>query len=123
MEIEDIPLIALKPVPVTVACEIVTAAAPVLVRVKVWGLLEPAATFPKFRVVALAASVPEEELLEFELDFAAGVPAPVKPTQPESDRTVRDERIRANRPSGARRLEFVREWERHFVCAFMACPD
>ena len=98
---------ALKPVPVTVACEIETAAVPVLVRVKVWGLLDPAATFPKFRVVALAASVPEEEALEFELDFAAGVPAPVKPTHPESDRTARDARSRANRPSGARRLEFV----------------
>jgi len=98
---------ALKPVPVTVACEIVTAAVPVLVRVKVWGLLDPAATFPKFRVVALAASVPEEEVLEFELDFAAGVPAPVNPTQPESDRAARDARSRANRPSGARRLEFA----------------
>jgi hypothetical protein len=107
METEDIPLTTLKPAPVTVACEIVTAAVPVLVRVKVCGLLEPAATFPKFRVVALAASVPEEEVLEFEPDFAAGVPAPVKPTQPESDRTARDERIRAKRPSGARRLEFV----------------
>jgi hypothetical protein len=123
METEDIPLMAVKPAPVTVACEIVTAAVPVLVRVKVWGLLDPAATFPKFRVVALAASVLEEEVLEVELDFAPGVPAPVKPTQPESDRTARDERIRANRPSGARRLEFVCEWERKFVCAFMACPD
>ena len=83
METEDIPPTTLKPAPVTVAWEIVTAAVPVLVRVKVWGLLDPAATFPKFRLVALAASVPEEELFEF--DFAAGVPAPVKPTQPVSD--------------------------------------
>jgi hypothetical protein len=35
METEDIPLTTLKPAPVTVACEIVTAAVPVLVRVKV----------------------------------------------------------------------------------------
>ena len=104
METEDIPPTTLNPAPVTVACEIVTAAVPVLVRVKVWGLVDPVATFPKFRVVALAASVPEEDA-EFELDFAAGVPAPVKPTQPESDRTAKDARIRANRPSGARRLE------------------
>ena len=123
METEDIPLMTLKPAPVTVACEIVTAAVPVLVRVKVWGLLDPAATFPKFRVVALAASVPGEDALEFELDFAAGVPAPVKPTQPESDRAAKDARSRANMPSGARRLEFVCEWERKFVCAFMASPD
>lgn len=109
METEDIPPTTLNPAPVTVACEIVTAAVPVLVRVKVWGLLDPAATFPKFRVVALGASVPEEEELEFELDFAAGVPAPVKPTQPESDRAARDARSRANGPSGARRLEFACE--------------
>ena len=121
METEDIPPNKLKPEPLTVAWEMVTAAAPVLVRVKVWGLVDPMATFPKFRLVALAASVPEEG--ELELDFAAGVPAPVKPTQPESDRTARVARIRANRPSGARRLEFVFEWERKFVCAFMASPD
>src|ERR1700680_4478900 len=100
MEAEDIPPTTLKPAPVTVAWEIVTAAVPVLVRVKVWGLLDPATTFPKLRLVALAASVPEE----LELDFAAGFPALVKPTQPASDRTERDARIRANKPSGTRRL-------------------
>ena len=101
METEDIPPTTLKLAPVTVAWEIVTAAVPVLVRVKFWGLLDPAATSSKLRLVALAASVPE---LEPELDFRPGVPALVKPTQPVSDRTARDTRIRANKPSGARRL-------------------
>jgi hypothetical protein len=122
METEDIPPTTLKPAPVTVAWEIVTAAVPVLFRVKVWGLLDPMATLPKFRLEALAESVPEEEV-EVELDFVAGVWAPVKPTQPESDSNARDERIRANRPSGARRLEIVCEWERKFVYAIMASPD
>ena len=102
METEDIPLMTLKPAPVTVACEIVTAAVPVLVRVKVWGLLDPTATFPKLRLVALAASVPEE--FEPDFDFPGGVPAPVKPTQPASDRTAKNARMRAKKPSGARRL-------------------
>jgi hypothetical protein len=99
-------------VPVTVAWEIVTVAVPELVRVRVWGLLDPTATFPKLRLVALAASVPEEVGFEVELDFAAGVPAPVKATQPVSDRTARNARIRANEPSGARRLGVPREWNR-----------
>ena len=81
-----------------------------MVKLKVWGLLDPAATFPKFRLVALAASVPEEEEFEFELDFAAGVPAPVKPTQPVRDRAAKDARIRAKKPSGARRLRVMLEW-------------
>jgi hypothetical protein len=116
METEDIPHTTLKPAPVTVAWEIVTPAVPVLVRVKVWGLLDPAATFPKFRLVALAASVPEEEEeFEPELGFPGGVPAPVNPTQPARDSTARTVRIRTNMPSGARRLRFVCEWNRRFV--------
>jgi hypothetical protein len=85
----------------------VTIAVPVLLRVKVCGLLEPVATFPKLRLVALAASVPAAEL---ELDFEPGVPAPVRPTQPESDTSARHARNRENRPSGARRLKVT--WER-----------
>jgi hypothetical protein len=103
METEDIPPTTLKPAPVTVAWEIVTIAAPVLVRVKVCGLVAPGATFPKFRLVALAVSVPAEAGLELDFDFAA-VPAPVKPVQPASDSTARPARIRENMPSGARRL-------------------
>jgi hypothetical protein len=80
----------------------------VLLSVNVCRLLDPATTSAKLMLVALAASVPEE--VEFELDFDAGVPAPVKPTQPESDSTAKDANIRANRPSGARRLEFVLDW-------------
>jgi hypothetical protein len=82
----------------------VTAAAPVFVRVRVWGAVDPVATFPKLRVAALAASVPEVAGLEFEFDFVAGVPAPVKPTQPASESAARDARIRVSVPSGARRL-------------------
>ena len=63
----------------TVAWEIVTAAVPVFVRVSVCGLLEPAATFPKLKLVALAASIPEEVVLE--LVFAGELPALVKPVQ------------------------------------------
>lgn len=103
MATEDIPPTTLNPAPVTVAWEIVTAAVPVLLRVNVWGLLDPATTFPKLRLMELAASVPEVEL-EVVFDFAAGVPAPVRPTQPESDSTAKQVRIRVSRPSGARRL-------------------
>src|SRR5271169_6756442 len=99
METEDIPPATLNPAPVTVAWEIVTAAVPVLVRVKVCGLLEPGTTFPKFRLVAFGASVPDE----VELDFAAGVPALVSPVHPATDSTARHARISANMPSGARR--------------------
>lgn len=92
METEDIPPTTLKPAPETVAWEIMTAAVPVFVRVNVCELLEPAATFPKLMLVALAASVPEDVLLGFV--FAAGVPALVKPTQPESvSATIRVIRI------------------------------
>jgi hypothetical protein len=79
---------------VIVACEIVTDAVPVFVRVSVWELLEPVVTFPKVRLVALAANDPAEALVE--LAFAAGVPAPVKPVQPEMDRTVKRTTIVAN---------------------------
>jgi hypothetical protein len=100
METEDIPPATLKPAPVTVACEIVTAAVPVFVRVRVWGLFDPGATFPKLRLVAFAASVPDEG----ELDFPAGAPALVKPVHPAADSTARHARISRNVPSGARRL-------------------
>lgn len=93
MATEDIPPTMVKPAPVMVACEIVTAAVPLLVRVKVFGLVDPSATFPKLRLVALAASVPVE--VEGDPDFPAGVPAPVKPTQPASDSNARHEKISA----------------------------
>jgi hypothetical protein len=105
METEDILPRTLKPAPVTVAWEIVTAAVPVLVRVKGWGLLDPATTFPKFRLVALAARVPDE--VEVELDFAAGVPAPVNPVHPAIDSAARHARIRANMPRGTRRWKVM----------------
>jgi hypothetical protein len=87
IEIEDIPPTTLKPAPVIVACEIVTAAVPVFVRVRVWELLETVVTLPKARLVALTARDPEEAVVEFVL--AAGVPAPVRPTQPITDKAVR----------------------------------
>ena len=88
MEIEEIPPITLKPAPAIVACEIVTEAVPVFVRVKDWVLLEPVFTFPNASVVALAASVPDEAVLE--VLFAAGVPAPVNPVHPEMDKMARN---------------------------------
>jgi hypothetical protein len=108
MATEDMLPTTLNPVPVTVAAEIVTTAVPVLLRVKVWGLLEPVTTFPKLRLAALAASVPVEEV---ELDFEPGVPAPVRPTQPESDTSARHARNKEKRPSGARRLRVT--WRRN----------
>lgn len=85
-ETEDIPPTTLKPAPEIVACEMVTAAAPELVRVSVWKLLKPVDTLPKEKLVALAASDPVEAVLEF--DFVPGVPAPVTPTQPEIERAL-----------------------------------
>lgn len=73
----------------------------------------------------LAARVPEE--LEFEADVEPdfGVPAPVKPTQPESDRAARAANRRANKLDRAEKLRgFVSEQrEQEFVCAFMANRD
>jgi hypothetical protein len=97
MATEDIPPTTLKPAPVTVACEIVTADVPVLVSVKVCGLVEPETTFPKVRVAELAASVPEPDDAAFDVgEFAA-----VKPTQPASDITAKQVSRSVRRPSGA----------------------
>ena len=82
IETEDILPTTLKPAPEIVACEIVTVSVPVFVSVNVWELLEPVFTFPKERLVALAARVPADAAVEFAP--AAGVPAPVSPTQPET---------------------------------------
>jgi hypothetical protein len=90
MATEDIPPTTLNPVPATVACEIVTVAVPVFVRVNVWEEFEPKVTLPKVKLVALAARVPVpvvEAALEVVL-LVAGVPAPVSPVQPEMDMTA-----------------------------------
>ena len=71
----------------TVAWEIVMAAVPVFVSVSVCRLLEPVATLPKLKLVALPASVPAEAVLEFV--FADGVLEFVKPAQPERDNVAR----------------------------------
>ena len=73
----------LKPEPETVAWEIVTAAAPEFVSVNVCELFEPIATFPKSTLVVFGASTPA--VVEFEPGLL-GLPALVKPTQPEIDR-------------------------------------
>ena len=73
----------LNPEPETAAWEIVTAVMPEFVRVNVCRLFEPIGTFPKLRVVVLGARVPGAVLLEPVFD---GVPALVKPTQPEMDK-------------------------------------
>jgi hypothetical protein len=90
----------LKAAPLIVACEIETAAVPVFVSVRVWELLEPAITFPKLRLVALAASDPEDAALDFEVE--AGVPALVSPTQPERDNTAMDVRNMNSKVRGVR---------------------
>jgi hypothetical protein len=115
METDDIPPTTLKPAPVTVASEIVTGAVPVLVRVRVWGLLDPGATFPKLKLVAFAASVPDG----VELDFDAGDPAPANPVHPATDSTARHARIRANMPSDSLQTELGRKWKHCFVLDFM----
>ena len=101
MEAEDIPPTTPKPAPVKFAWEIVTGEVPVFDRVRVWGLLNPITTFPKFMLVGLAASVPVE--VTGEVVFAAVDPALVKPVQPVIDSTARHPRIIANMPSGTRR--------------------
>lgn len=121
MATDDIPPTTLKSAPVTAAWEILTAAVPVLLRVRVCGLVDPVATFPKLRVVALAASVPVDPEVEFDLD--AGVAAPVKPTQPDSDRAAAKAKIKASKPSGARRFRVTWEWQPKCVCAFMTRRD
>jgi hypothetical protein len=102
METEDIPPTTLNPVPVTAAWEIVTVDVPVLLRVRVCGLVDPAATFPKLNAVALAISVPGDGEAEFV--FAGIVPAPVNPVHPATQSTAKQARIRANMPHGALRL-------------------
>lgn len=62
------------------------AAVPVLARVNVWEVLDPAGTFPKLILVVLAASVPVDAVSEVLL--AAGVPAPVNPVHPEIDKAA-----------------------------------
>jgi hypothetical protein len=103
MEAKGIPPTTPKPAPVKFSWEIVTAAVPVFVSVRVWGLLHPITTFPKFKFVGLAARVPDDVPGEFV--FAAGVPAPVKPVQPAIDSTARHPRINENMPNGTRRSE------------------
>lgn len=116
METEDMLPTRLKSEPVTVAWEIVTAAVPLLVRIKVCEVLDPRVTFPKLTLVALAASVPDA----VELLFAAGVPAPVSPTQPERDNAAISARKMDRSVNGDGR--FGADWEcaRRFVCDFIA---
>lgn len=125
MVIEPIPPTTLKPAPVIVPCEIVTGPEPVLDNIRVCELEDPVATFPKLRLMELAARVPEEPEFEpFEPDVEPdfGVPAPVKPTQPESDRAARAATSSVKKARGACRLDvFVcEERQQEWVCAFMA---
>lgn len=100
METEDIPPTTLNPAPVIDACEIVTAVVPVLVSVRVCELFEPVVTFPKLKLVALAASVPVVDAAASALLLAAGLPAPVKPVHPEMERAVKRTRIVMGKVSG-----------------------
>ena len=76
-----------------------TATVPVFVKVSVCRLLEPVATLPKLKLVALAASVPAEAL---EFVFADGVLELVTPAQPERDNVARKARKMANNVSAVR---------------------
>jgi hypothetical protein len=55
---EGFPPITLNPAPVNVACEIATAAVPVLVKVTLCVVVLPTAILPKLKLVALAESMP-----------------------------------------------------------------
>src|ERR1019366_1659142 len=112
METEDMPPVTLNCAPVMVPWEIVTAAVPLLVRVKVWEELEPRATFPKLKLVALAASVPVAAVLE----FAAGVPAPVSPMQPVRDNAAIKARKMVRSVTGDGRFRACAWCARQFVC-------
>jgi hypothetical protein len=90
----------LNALPVIVAWRIVTVVVPVLLSVKVWGLLEPAATLPKFKLVALSARVPGVP----ELDLPDVEPAPVRPTHPEMDRATNVAMSNAKKPIDMRLL-------------------
>lgn len=94
IETADMVPTRLKLEPVTVAPEMVTEAAPVFVSVTVCRLLDPAATFPKFKVVVLAASVPAAEEPEEGLDVDD--PGWVRARQPEMDRSEMTKTGRAN---------------------------
>jgi hypothetical protein len=78
-------LAMLKPVPATVASEILTDAVPVFVRVNVCKLFEPMGTIPKLKAVVLGARTPGVALLEAGF---VGDPALVNPTHPEIDNSV-----------------------------------
>ena len=91
--------LAVYPAPEILTLEMVTFEFPALVIVAPRTLLPPRLTFPKLRLVALAASCPEEVVSEFE--FADRVPEPVSPTHPERDNVVRKTRKMANNVSGA----------------------
>jgi hypothetical protein len=87
--------LAVYPAPEILTLEMVTFEFPALVIVAPRTLLPPRLTFPKLRLVALAASFPEEVV------FADRAPEPVTPTQPERDNVVRKTRKMANNVSGA----------------------
>ena len=102
METEDIPPTTLKPAPVTVTLEIIIADVPLFVRVKVCKLFKPGATFPKVKLVVLAASVLDGVLVE---PVFVGAPALVNPTQPEVVKVISSVVRIANKASGLCRFE------------------
>jgi hypothetical protein len=89
----------LKPEPVTAASEMVTEAAPVFVSVTVCRLLDPATTFPKFKLAAFALSVPAAVEPVDDLNFDD--PAPVRARQPDMDRSGMTKTGRINSESRA----------------------
>jgi hypothetical protein len=77
--------LAENPAPEMLTLEMVTLEFPALVNVTPKVLLLPILTLEKLRLVALAASALEAVLLGL---VFAGAPAPLNPTQPESDKMI-----------------------------------
>lgn len=100
IETADMLPTRLKPEPVTAASEMVTEAAPVFVSTMVCRLLDPATTFPKFKLAALALRVPVvvEPVDDLDVDDLV----PVRARQPEMDRSEMAKTGRTNSESAVR---------------------
>ena len=97
----EIPLAA-YPAPEILVAEIAIDQFPVLAIVTPRTLLPPRLTFPKSRLVALAANDPDSEEVAPEFEFAACVPTPVTPPQAERNNAARKVRKMADDVSGMR---------------------
>jgi hypothetical protein len=98
-------LVMLKPVPDTVACEIVTVIVPAFVIVKFCVPVEPTATLPKLRLAGLAEMV---AVGEGSVSVVGAVPsALVKPTHPDWAMITNNIASRLKQESGLRRPQVL----------------